>query len=163
MFEKTIVPARCRKYEHRLEEYLGGAPDSELSEHLLQCADCRATLGDAHAAGDLLRGTLRPAAAPGRAFTANVMFRIREQESRARSLAAFWMPFELLASRLAMTAAVLLLAISVYLAKFAPAHRAVAPAPTRAEVSAADLPQPPGDPVSNDEILVSLSERNYGR
>jgi predicted anti-sigma-YlaC factor YlaD len=163
VFEKPNIPARCRKYEARFEDYLSGAQDAEVREHLLQCEDCRAVLGDARVAGDLLRGALGPAAEPSPAFTANVMFRIREQETRAKSLAAFWTPFELLASRLSLTAAVLLLALSVYLAKFAPAHRAIAFTPARTELSAADLPQPPGDPVSNDEILVSLSERNYGR
>lgn len=163
MFEKLSVPARCRKYEGRFEDYLSGAPDAELSGHLLQCADCREALGEAQVAGDLLRAAREPVAAPGPAFAAKVMFRIREQETHAKSLAAFWTPFELLASRLALTAAVVLLAMSVYLAKFAPPRRAVSFTPTRTEVSAADLPQPPGDPVSNDDILVSLSERNYGR
>ena len=163
MFDQPKMSGRCRKYEARFEDYLGGSPDAELREHLLQCADCRTALADARVAGDLLRGARGPAVEPSPSFVAKVMFRIREQETRAKSLAAFWTPFELLASRLSLTAAVLLLAISVYLAKFAPAHRSISFTPARPELTAADLPQPPGDPVSNDEILVSLSERNYGR
>lgn len=164
MFEQSKMSGRCRKYETRFEDYLSGSLDAELREHLLQCAECRTALADAGFAGDLLRGAWRrPVVEPSPAFAANVMFRIHEQETRAKSLAAFWTPFELLASRLSLTAAVLLLAISVYLAKFAPAHRSISFTPVRAELTATDLPQPPGDPVSNDEILVSLSERNYGR
>lgn len=163
MFDEPKVPARCGKYEARLEDYLGGAPDAELSEHLLRCEGCRAALEDSRLAGELLRGAWEPAGEPTRAFLASVMLRIREEEARAKSPAAFWAPFELLASRLSLTAAVLLLALSVYLAKFAPPRRSIPFVPARAELSAADLPQPPGDPVSNDDILVSLSERNYGR
>jgi hypothetical protein len=88
--------------------------------------------------------------------------RIRQEEARAKSPAAFWTPLEFLASRLSVTAAVILLALSVYLVEFAP-RRMVLPSSLRTELSASDFPQPPGDPVSNEEILMSLSERNYGR
>ncbi len=37
------------------------------------------------------------------------------------------------------------------------------PLPSRTELSASDFPQPPGDPVSNEEVLQSLAERHYGR
>jgi predicted anti-sigma-YlaC factor YlaD len=163
VFEKPNIPARCRKFEARFEDYLAGAPDAELSDHLLQCVECRSVLADSRLAGDLLREAWEPASAPSHAFLANVMSRIQEEEARAESPAAFWLPFELLASRLSLTAAVLLLAMSVYIAKFAPPHRSVSLGPVRSELSAADFPQPPGDPVSNEEVLVSLSERNYGR
>jgi len=61
-----------------------------------------------------------------------------------------------------VTAAVLLLALSVYLVEFAP-HRSVALGSIRTELSAGDFPQPPSDPVSNEEVLQSLAERNNGR
>jgi predicted anti-sigma-YlaC factor YlaD len=163
VFEKSNLPTQCRKFEARFEDYLGGAPDPELSQHLLECPACRSAMEDAHLAGDLLRASWTPAAEPSRVFLAQVMSRIRTEEVRAKSPAAFWAPFELLASRLSLTAAVLLLALSVYLAKFAPPRHGVSFTASHAELTAADLPQPPGDPVSNDEILVSLSERNYGR
>ena len=163
MFDERKVPARCQKYEAQLEDYLGGAADPEMDEHLIYCEGCRAALDDSRLAGDLLREAWEPAGAPSRAFLANVMLRIQAEEARAKTPAAFWAPFELLASRLSLTAAVLLLALSVYLAKFAPSLRNTPFVPARTELSAADLPQPPGDPVSNDDILVSLSEGNYGR
>jgi predicted anti-sigma-YlaC factor YlaD len=162
MFRKANIPWKCRRFEARFEDYLGGAPDAEVSAHLLECAACRSAAEDSRFAGELLREAWVPAAEPSRAFLARTMSRIREDEARAKSPAAFWAPLELLASRLSLTAAVLLLAISVYLARVAP-HRNIALTPVRTELSAADLPQPPGDPVSNEEILVSLSERNYGR
>jgi hypothetical protein len=155
-------PKGCRKFEARFEDYLAGAPDNELDEHLIVCEDCRGSLDDAHLAGGLLREAWEPASAPSQAFVSNVMSRIRREEARSKSPAAFWTPLEFLASRLALTAAVLLLALSVYLIKFAPS-RSVAFSAIQTELSASDFPQPPGDPVSNEEVLQSLAERSYGR
>jgi hypothetical protein len=162
MLNKPNLPIRCQKFEARLEDYLGGAPDSELNDHLTHCGDCRAALEDSRLAGNLLREACEPASEPSRAFLANVMARIHQEEARAKSPAAFWAPLEFLASRLSLTAAVLLLALSVYLVEFAP-HRSVALGTIRTELSASDFPQPPGDPVSNEEVLQSLAERNNGR
>lgn len=162
MFKKTNIPAGCRKFDARFEDYLAGAPDSELDEHLIRCQDCRSALEDTRLAGSLLREALEPASEPTQAFLASVMARIHQEEARVKSPAAFWTPLEFLASRLSLTAAVLLLALSVYLVEFAP--RSSAPSITvRTELSAGDFPQPPGDPVSNEEVLQSLAERSYGR
>jgi hypothetical protein len=162
VFNKLNFPMRCRKFEARFEDFLGGTPDSELNDHLTRCADCRSALEDSRLAGELLRGTWEPASEPSRAFLANVMARIHQEVARAKSPAAFWAPLEFLASRLSLTAAVLLLALSVYLVEFAP-HRNVSIGSIRTELSASDLPQPPGDPVSNEEVLQSLAERNNER
>ncbi len=162
MFNKSNVPMRCRKFEARFEDYLGGAPDSELENHIAGCQDCRAVLEDARLAGTLLREAWEPASEPGQAFLANVMARIRHEETQAKSLAAFWAPLEFLASRVSLTAAVVLLALSVYLVEFAP-HRTVTIGSIRTELSASDFPQPPSEPVSNDEVLLSLAERTNGR
>jgi hypothetical protein len=162
MFNKPNIPMGCQKFESRFEDYLGGAPDSELEDHLGLCGDCRSTLEDSRLAGDLLREAWEPASEPSRAFLANVMARIHQEEVRAKSPAAFWTPFEFLASRLSLTAAVLLLALSFYLVEFAP-NRSVTLGSIRTELSAGDFPQPPGDPVSNEEVLQSLAERNNGR
>jgi len=162
VFNKLNFPMRCRKFEARFEDYLGGTPDSELNDHLTRCADCRSALEDSRLAGELLRGAWEPASEPSQAFLANVMARIHQEVARAKSPAAFWAPLEFLASRLSLTAAVLLLALSVYLVEFAP-HRNVSIGSIRTELSASDLPQPPGDPVSNEEVLQSLAERNNER
>jgi hypothetical protein len=162
MFNKPNSPIECRKFESRFEDYLGGAPDSELEDHLGRCADCRLAVEDSRLAGDLLREAWEPASDPSRAFLSSVMARIHQEEARAKSPAAFWAPLEFLASRLSLTAAVLLLALSVYLVEFAP-NRSVTLSSIRTELSAGDIPQPPGDPVSNEEVLQSLAERNNGR
>ncbi len=162
MLNKPNIPIGCRKFELRFEDYLGGTPDAELEDHLTTCGDCRSALDDSRLAGDLLREAWEPASEPSRAFLANVMARIHQEEARAKSPAAFWAPLEFLASRLSLTAAVLLLALSVYLVEFAP-HRSVPLGSIRTELSAGDFPQPPSDPVSNEEVLQSLAERNNGR
>ena len=162
MFNKSNIPMRCRKFESRLEDYLGGAADLELDEHLTRCEDCRAALEDSRLASSLLRGAWEPASEASQAFVANVMARIHREEERAKSPAAFWAPLEFLASRLSLTAAVVLLALSVYLVEFAPS-RTVTLGSIRTELSANDFPQPPVDPVSNEEVLQSLAERNNGR
>ena len=162
MFGGKSAPGQCRRYEARLEDYLGGALDFELEEHLGQCEGCSAALADSRMAGNWLRQAWEPAAEPGSAFLANVLVRIREEQERAQSPSAFWNPLAFLASRLALTAAVLLLALSAYMAGFAPRHRAV-PGNSGSELTSADLPQPPTDPVSYDDVLQSLAERQYGR
>ena len=162
MYNKSNIPMRCRKFEARFEDYLGGAPDSELDDHLTRCAECRAAVEDSRLAGNLLREAWEPASEPSRAFLANVMARIHQEEARVKSPAAFWAPFEFLASRLSLTAAVVLLALSVYLVEFAP-NRSVSLGSIQTELSASDFPQPPGDPDSNEEVLQSLAERNNGR
>ena len=162
MLRKSNLPMRCRKFESRLEDSLSGAADSELDAHLSQCEHCRSALENSRMAGVLLRQTWEPSGEPSYVFAAQVMSRIRREEARAASRAAFWTPLEFLASRLSLTAAMLLLALSVFLVKFGPRWSAPRPA-VRTELSASDFPQPPGDPVSNEEVLQSLAERNYGR
>jgi hypothetical protein len=153
----------CRKYEARLEDYLNGMGDTGLDEHLAQCAGCRAALETSRLGGQLLRGAWEPAGEARSEFLAGVMARIHQEKMRADSPAPFWNPLEFLASRLSLTAAILLFALSAYLVGFAPSRTAT-PAPTpRTELNAAEFPQPPGDPVSNEEVLQSLVERNYGR
>lgn len=163
MFRRRENPTCCRKYEARLEDALHGIVDASLQEHLGSCARCRAALEDAQLANAWLRQAWEPVGeAPG-SFLAGVMARIREEEIRTASPAAFWRPLEFLASRISMTAAVLLLVLSVYLLGFAPRRAIPAPHPSRTELSASDFPQVPSDPVESDAVLQSLAERDYGR
>ena len=92
MFNKANIPMRCQRFEARFEDFLGGAPDSELENHLSACENCRAALDDSRLAGDLLREAWEPASEPSQAFLANVMARIHQEEMRAKSPAAFSIP-----------------------------------------------------------------------
>jgi hypothetical protein len=153
---------QCRNYEARLEDYLHGAHDFQLDEHLSHCANCRSALENARLGGQLLRDAWEPASEPRSAFLAGVMARIRDEKMRAESPAAFWNPLEFLASRVSLTAATVLIALSVYIVGFTPHHAPTSPVSGQTELNAADFPQPPGDPDSNEEVLQSLVERDYG-
>jgi hypothetical protein len=160
MFGRTRIPMRCRKYEARLEDYLGGIVDPDLEEHLSQCQHCRAALEHAQPAAALVREAWEPAGEMGRELVPGVMARIRTELMRAASPAAFWSPLEFLATRLSLTAAMLLLALSVYWVGFT-ARRNAAP-PAQADVTAAwvDSTAPPTDPIGKEEVLLSLAENN---
>jgi len=152
----------CRRFEARWEDYLQGAADLELQSHVKECAECRLALEGAVLAGDLLRESYVPVPEVRSGFTAGVMARIAEEKARRESPAAFWTPLEFLASRLSLTAAVILLVLSGYLIHEGP-RRGVGAVRSQSELSASDFPQPPGDPVSNEEVLQSLAERSDGR
>ena len=162
MFRNPGKSSGCRKFEARFEDYLGGAADPELQNHLKVCAECRSSLEDAVLAGDLMRESYTPAPEARLGFAAGVMAKIAEEKERRESPAAFWTPLEFLASRLSLTAAVLLLLLSAYLVYGGP-QRATGPARSQTELSASDIPQPPGDPVSNEEVLQALAERSHAR
>jgi hypothetical protein len=162
LFNQAKDSKGCGNWEARLEDFLEGGSDFEVHQHLNQCAACRAALEDSRLAGDLLREALEPASEPSGAFLNGVMAKIREEKARLESPAAFWRPLELLASRLALTAALVLFALSAYLVELAPGRNAVQ-VPNQTEISASELPQPPQDPVSNEEVLQSLAERSNGR
>lgn len=128
--------------------------NSSLARHLRGCADCREALNDARIAGKLMRHAGYPENAASPAFVTRVMASIREATQAAPN--AIWRPLELLASRTALAAAVVLLALSVYLQEFAPARGAVALNAT-AEIGAV-LPEPPAQPADADEVLMSLAD-----
>ena len=82
MPNQTSIPMRCRKFEARLEDYLDGASDAELDEHLLQCANCRAALENSRSWRETwLRQAWEPTGEPRPAFLAGVMAKIREEKA----------------------------------------------------------------------------------
>lgn len=143
-----------------MEDYLSGIADPKLAAHLSSCERCRAALENARLAGALVREAWEPAAEAGRGFLTGVMARIGEELERRASPAAFWNPLEFLATRLSLTAAVLLLALSVYWAGFT-SGRNLAPAAQSESIAAwVDSTAPPTEPVGKEEVLLSLAENN---
>jgi len=61
-----------------------------------------------------------------------------------------------------LTAAALLFAMAVYMVGFVPRYVTTPINVPGTELRAADFPQPPGDPDSNEEVLQSLVETDYG-
>lgn len=154
---------RCRRYQVRMEDHLDASPealesDLELAAHLRRCGRCRESLAAAQLAGTLLSAAEAPE--PSEAFVTRVMAAIREEQARLATPAAVWRLLEGLASRFAVVAAVALLALSVFLGEFAPALRQ--PQTGGATEITADWPEPPAQPATQDEVLMSLSETENG-
>jgi predicted anti-sigma-YlaC factor YlaD len=157
MFSRRQARFGCPEYQASLEDVLreGEAyiePDSPLDRHLQSCADCREALNGGLVASKLMRHARYPEYAASPAFVTRVMASIREATQAAPS--AIWRPLELLATRLALVAAVILLALSVYLREFAPARGTTA---ANAEIEAG-MPEPPAQPVDADDVLISLAD-----
>jgi predicted anti-sigma-YlaC factor YlaD len=159
MFSRTEARFGCPEYQASLEDVVreGEAsvePNSSLERHLQSCDDCRQALSEALIASKLMRHARYPENAVSGAFVTRVMASIREVAETAPS--AIWRPLELLASRMALAAAVVLLALSVYLREFAPSRAAVA-VNTPPEIGSV-LPEPPAQPANADEVLISLAD-----
>jgi predicted anti-sigma-YlaC factor YlaD len=161
----------CRKYQIRMEDSLGAAPqavepDLELAAHLRKCGRCREALAAAELSGRLFAGLEEPEVPPSEALVTRVMAAVREAEARRSSPAAVWRPLEVLASRFALVASVVLLALSVFLGEFSPALRqadlsATATTTMGTEITN-DWPEPPAQPATQDEVLMSLVDLDNG-
>ncbi|MGB6430230.1 MAG: hypothetical protein WBF06_06565 [Candidatus Acidiferrales bacterium] len=154
----------CRRYEARLEGLLDDAPegaaDPELAQHLSQCAGCTAALDRARLAGNWLRATQQAPAEANGIFVARVMARIRNEQEVRSTAGAVWVPVQLLASRLALGAGMVLLLLSLYVYKSTPRQIT---GQQRARVEATgEFPQPPSQPTDKNEVLASLSGAHDG-
>jgi predicted anti-sigma-YlaC factor YlaD len=159
MFSRTNALFGCPEYQASLEDALRDGevciePKSALELHLQACADCREALNDALTTSKLMGHARYPEYAASPAFVTRVMATIREATEAAPN--AIWRPLELLASRMALVAAVVLLALSVYLREFAPARGSVA-VNAQTEIGAG-MPEPPATPADADEVLMSLAD-----
>jgi hypothetical protein len=159
MFSRRDARFGCPEYQASIEDILRDGEayiesNSSLERHLQGCADCREALNDARIAGKLMRHASYPERVASPAFVTRVMASIREATQAVPN--AIWRPLELLASRMALGAAVLLLALSVYLQEFAPARGTLA-VNIPAEIGAV-LPEPPAQPADADEVLMSLAD-----
>jgi predicted anti-sigma-YlaC factor YlaD len=148
-----------------MEDHLDATPeglksDPELTAHLGRCERCRESFAAAQLANTLLAAVETPAPQPSEAFVTRVMATIREEQARLAAPAAVWRLLENLASRFAVVAAVVLLALSVFLGEFAPALRQVEVG--GATVVTGEWPEPPAPPATQDEVLLSLSEIENG-
>jgi len=168
MFEQMKTGLGCRKYSAQLEDLLESdetsSVDASLQEHLDQCERCRVALADARLVSSLMRDA-PPMNTHTDAFVARVMDEISSEVTRQVGSLGIWRPIELLASRFALVAAAVLLALSVYLAEFAPPFRMPVAGSVQMESQAelgAGLPEPPSQPSNADEVLISIAEMPNG-
>lgn len=159
--------SECRRIEERLfalletqpfsslESWLAAA-EPEVRAHVKDCARCSAEMDDVIYALSLLRANRPATADPGPAFAARVMQAIAEREQHGSSPGSLWFAVPAVAARLAWVSAAVLLVASTWMYE----QRPSAPAPSAAKNVSADVflePAPP--PATQDEILVSLAER----
>jgi len=160
------VANACKKYEAKLEDFLNGVQDpaaaEELEAHLPRCAGCREALEAARLSRNLLHAGIEPAPEPGGAFATRVIAAIRAEEGKRLAASEFWRPLEVLASRLALTAAAALLVLAVYSFEFARPPHPQPSASNQSQVSEG-FPEPAPQPTDKDEILLSLAESSHGR
>jgi hypothetical protein len=159
MFSRREAQFGCPEYQASLEDILHEGetciePGSPLERHLEGCAECREALREALIASKLMQHGRYPETVVSPALVTRVMASIRQATQAAPS--ALWRPLELLASRTALAAAVLLLALSVYLREFAPARGTMA-VNTQVEIGAG-MPEPPAQPADADEVLMSIAD-----
>jgi predicted anti-sigma-YlaC factor YlaD len=164
MFHERDKRMGCQAQRARVEEWLAGSgsstdPGPALTAHLQQCPKCREAFDTALLARRIVRNACEPVE-PSGAFVTRVMATIREEEARRAAAGALWQPIELLASRFALVAAVLLLVASIYLAEFAPPFQMPVTGSQTEMVGL--MPEPPAQPANQDEVLMSLVDSGNG-
>ena len=159
MWNKKTNGAGCEAYEARFEDFLEGADaGGELRAHLERCAGCREGLEAARFSRELLRESMAPALGPGGAFATRVMAQIRSQERETRR-GDLWGALEVLASRLALTAAMALVLLGVY-AGVSGMPRDDAAASTEASLQ---YPSVVSQPSNSDEVLQAFVGGSHAR
>ncbi len=166
--DADLTKPACRGFEALLEDYLNGelaaAVAKRAAEHLKTCSACEAAFERSAAGARLLRAARPSAADPGPDFAHSVMARIRaSEEERAAEGASFWQAFVSLGWRFAATAALALLALFTYDARWSRAAQpnavALRPIDARDFLAAAD---PARTPASRDEALMMVAEDDHG-
>jgi predicted anti-sigma-YlaC factor YlaD len=161
MKEDELKRVACEAFEARLEDFLaGGEAGADLEAHLQRCGACREALENARLAGELLREGLRPAVLPHPAFASRVMAQIRAAEAEAAQGSDLWGALEVLARRLALTAAMALVLLGVYVGVFEAPQEQSNLVPTEANAKYPSVVSPLN---SSDEILQAFVDNGHGR
>ena len=146
----------CTEYEHLWEDYLDGRVDAatraELDAHLKSCAECREAVEAARASSLLLRSLLEPAPEPGLGFWTRVQADLRETAAGQNE---FWGSLERLAWRLSFAATLAVALMMGYVAIEGLGLNGDL-LNGQGEIRAL-VPEPVTQPVSKDEILLSLA------
>jgi hypothetical protein len=159
--------AECRGFQLQLEDAAGAAPSvtelsellesapTALKEHVTACADCRTAAENILAARALLAVLPSYATMAGPWFAPRVMAAIAARKAELSRAADTWTFLPKLAARLTWASAIALLLASGWLYQ--------KPASTAAKPVITDITGEPladtATPSTNDELLVSLSER----
>jgi hypothetical protein len=159
--------AECRQFQSQLEDAAGAAPNANqlsellaaaspsLKEHAIACPNCRAAAENILAARALLAELPSYAATAGPWFAPRVMAAIAARKAELSRAADTWTFLPKLAARLTWASAIALLLASGWLYQ--------KPITTTSKPVVTDITGEPlvdtAPPASNDDVLVSLSER----
>ena len=155
----------CSENEALLEDYASGQLNAgaagRLMAHLDLCSGCREAFEEARLSAQLIRDNCAPQADPGAGFARRVMAAIREEAARRAQAGGFWHPLEVLAMRLAVTAALALAFLVGYGLRptFPPSTAEVVLQPEVREL----FPAPARAPASGDEVLMTIADRTNGK
>jgi hypothetical protein len=160
--EDSVI--RCNQSEALLEDYLTGelprpAAD-QITAHLGSCASCREALEEARLSSRLIGKVFEPAEEPGPAFTHLVMAKINAAEAWVREQRNFWRPFEVIAWRLAFSAALALVFLFAYGLRMVP-NGAPAVTPTAFAQPTDSFTAPAAVPSSDGDVLLAIAERRH--
>lgn len=159
----------CMKLQDLLEDYAAARPEAarfeELSEawpaalrlHIAACENCQQAAENLFASRKIFKGVASCAEQAGPWFAAGVMRAIRTRERELALPASLWSAVPRYASRLAWVTAIALLAGSTWLYE----RRGAAPnKPPVAASSQEYLFEAPPPPMNQDDVLISMAERN---
>lgn len=162
----------CEIYELQLEDAAELAAErgeqialsADLTAHVEGCAHCSEALGAISVSQSLLHAALEPTSAPGPFFAKRVMAVIRAEEVRlAAQGSTFWSPLQHLAARIALVAAVLVMALTIYAYTFSNSAALDSSSVNATAYELVPHQQLDPQPQSKDEVLMSLVERNNAR
>jgi hypothetical protein len=158
----------CGQFRDHLEAAAGAAPPARTLEdlfvafplplrtHAAFCQECRQAAEELLSVRALLRALPAETTAPDAWFAPRVIAAIASREAEVRRTGTSWAAVPMLASRLALASAALLLVVSTWIYE----RPVMAPARTSSADSAQESLfefSPP--PANQDDILSSLAER----
>ena len=139
-----------------VEEFLEGLPQAQR-RHFAECESCREAAQDLLTAREIFKGVASHAEGEGPWFSRRVMAAIATGERELALRVSPWTAVPRFASRLAWVTAIVLLACSTWLYE-RPAP--VAKKQPAAVASPEYLFEAPAPPMNQDDVLISMAERN---
>lgn len=147
--------AEARPEASSVEDLTAGLTDA-IALHFRTCTECRDAAQDLLSAREIVRKAGR-AAEPGPRFAERVMAAISAREQELEEAARTWLVVPRFASRLALASAALLVIASTWLYKRPSSETSNPPAATASPEYIFEAPTPPA---SQDDVLISMAERN---
>jgi len=139
-----------------IEELVESLP-AEGRVHFADCRSCREALQDMRATREMLLGAVAPAEDGGPWFAKRVLSAIATRERQLAFPVSAWSMVPRFASRLAWATAIVLLAGSTWL------YQRSTPSTIRQPAAASSpeyLFEAPALPMNQDDVLISMAERN---